>query len=170
LKKLKKGDKSQQKILYDYTSNHLKVIAFKYLIDKNDCEDVLLESYCKAFKYIDSFNCMQDGYNWLCKIVQNVAFDFNKKFKPTDELSEIIPTNNFLFMTDDIAEADAVYREICKLSAYEQQLIFLKFYLNLSFDSVAKEVNSKKSTVHKQVMVIIKKIKKNLQKGMDESL
>lgn len=170
LTKIQKGDKSQQKILYENTCNHLKAVAFKYVFDKNDCEDVLLEAFSKAFKYIDSYNCLQDGYNWLCKIVQNVAYDFNKRLKQTDELSEIIPSNKFLFMTEDMAEQDAVVREIRKLPPYEQRLIFLRFYMNLSFDEVAEEVKGKKSTVYQQIRVIIKKIKKNLQKSMDESL
>ncbi len=66
---IKCGDKTKLKILFSTTYNHLKVIAYKYAINKNDIEDILIESYIKIFKYINSFDMSKDGYNWLCKIV-----------------------------------------------------------------------------------------------------
>lgn len=53
---LKKGSKEKQKELFDYTYNHLKVIALTYAKNKNDYEDILVDAYLKAFKYTDSFD------------------------------------------------------------------------------------------------------------------
>ena len=79
LLEIKNGDISKVAELYEETYNHLIVIALINLNNKNDSEDVLHETYCRVIEYIHSFNALKDGYNWLCRIVQNVARDFNKR-------------------------------------------------------------------------------------------
>ena len=75
--KLKKQDAFEHLIAITY--NHLKVVAFNYLKDKNDVEDVVNETYLRVNSYIDSADLEKDGYNWICKIVQNLCYDFKSK-------------------------------------------------------------------------------------------
>ena len=79
LKKLKSGNNAMMQELYQVTANHLKVIAYQYIFNKNDWEDVLMETYIRVQKYIQTFNDEKDGYNWLCRIVENIAHDMNRK-------------------------------------------------------------------------------------------
>ncbi len=58
---LQMGDKSKQQELYNYTYNNLKVIALKYAVDKNDYEDILVEAYLRAFKYVGTADINRDG-------------------------------------------------------------------------------------------------------------
>jgi len=160
---LQMGDKSRQKELYDYTYNNLKVIALKYAIDKNDYEDILVEAYIRVYKYVGTADLNKDGYNWLCKIVQNVAYDFNKCIKPTVPLDDISFTKIFGDEIDKIISKDEVLKEVCQLSEYDQRLIQLKFYEDMSYAEIAKILNSKKSTVHKQVINILDKIKSKFE-------
>lgn len=152
---LQKGDKSKQQALFDVTYNNLKVIALKYVSDKNDYEDVLLEAYLRAFQYISTFNINYDGYNWLCKIVQNVAYDFNKKFLPTVSLEDISFSKIIGQKINEIEDNDEVLSALCKLSEYEQRLIYLRIYEELSFSQISKIVGAGKSTVHKQYLKAI---------------
>lgn len=160
---LQMGDKSKQKELYDYTYNNLKVIALKYAIDKNDYEDILVEAYIRAFKYVGTADLNKDGYNWLCKIVQNVAYDFNKGIIQTVPLDDISFTNIFGDIIEIVISKDEVLKELCQLSEYEQRLIQLKFYEDMSYAEIAKLLNSKKSTVHKQTLNILDKIKSKFE-------
>ena len=155
---IQRGDKSQEKKLYELTYNYLKIIALKYAFDKNDYEDILIESYLRIFKYIGTADTKKDGYNWLCKIVQNVAYDFNKGYVPNIPLDEISLTAVVGDFRDSIEQKDVVVREICKLSIEKQKLLYLKFYEGLSYSQIAKELKSKKSTVHKQIAAILKEI------------
>ncbi len=157
------GDKIKQQELCDYTYNNLKVIALKYAIDKNDYEDILVEAYMRAFKYIGTADINKDGYNWLCKIVQNVAYDFNKGIIPTVPLDDISFTKIFGDEIEKVVSRDDVLKEVCRLSEYEQRLIHLKFYEDMSYAEMAKILNSKKSTVHKQTLNVIDKIKSKLK-------
>lgn len=155
---LQSGDRSQERKLFNLTYNYLKIIALKYAFDKNDYEDILMEAYTKIFRYIDKADTNKDGYNWLCKIVQNVAYDFNKGVLPTVPLEVASFSSICGDMKDNLEQTDAVLREIFKLPEDKQRLIYLKFYEDLSYSEIAKEVGSKKSTVHKQVTDILKEI------------
>ena len=159
LRNIQRGDKAQEKVLYDFTFNYLKVIARKYASNKNDCEDILAESYLRIFKYINTADASKDGYNWLCKIVQNVAYDFNKKCEPTISLESASFSKDTEIAEDCIYDKDELLTEIRKLPVYEQKLIYMRFYEDRTYSQIAKSLNSKKSTVHKQVLNIIKKIR-----------
>lgn len=143
----------------EYTEK--EIIEFcNYAFDKNDYEDILMEAYIRIFRYIDTADTKQDGYNWMCKIVQNAAYDINKKNLPSISLDEISLTLVVGDFRDRIEQRDEIVREICKLSDYEQRLFYLKFYECKSYSQIAEIVKSKKSTVHKQTTAILKKLDK----------
>ena len=79
------GDRSQLGKVFDVTANHLCAVAYKYLTNKSYCDDVVSDAFCKVLQYISSFNMEQDGYNWLCKIVEKIAYTYNEKEKEKRE-------------------------------------------------------------------------------------
>lgn len=163
LRDLKKGFKQKQKELFDYTYNHLKIIALTYAKNKNDYEDILVDAYLKAFKYVDSFNERKNGYNWLCKIVQNVAYDYNLKYTNEDSLSDItIEPSDFFNFEEKFLDESVLLSEINKLSSSDRELLYLKFWKNLSYREIAKHLNLKKSTVHKKISELITLLKNKL--------
>lgn len=161
LYEIKCGNKSKEKELLNITYNYLKVIALRYAIDKNDWEDILLETYMRAFRYIAKFDLTKDGYNWLCKITQNVAYDFNKKVEPSEPLEDS-KNEEVFFIEDKLVNKNLLTNELSKLPPYEQKIIYLRFWGNLSYSEIAKEVNGKKSTIHKQINSILKKLNKKI--------
>ena len=87
--KIKKGDEESKNVLFEKTYNHLKSIAYPYVCNKADVEDVLIEAYLRIFQYVATFDSNKDGYNWMCKIVQNVARDWDKNFFQNLSLEDI---------------------------------------------------------------------------------
>lgn len=139
---IKKGSKQKEKELFDYTYNHLKVIAPTYARNKNDYEDILVDAYLKAFKYAQSFNEKKNGYNWLCKIVQNVAYDYNLKYVNENSLSDISESYYDCFNFEEkFLDESALLSEIKKLSSSDRQLLYFKFWENLSYCEIAKRLN-----------------------------
>ena len=159
LRDLKNGDVSKQKELFDLTYNFLKIIALIYAVDKNDCEDILIESYYRAFTYIASFDSAKDGYNWLCKIVQNVAYNFNNKTEMCVSLDSIAEVKSFSTLESDIIDAQTLIYEIKQLDKEDQYLLNLKFWENKTYREIAKVVNKKKSTIHKKILELIERLK-----------
>ena len=164
LLRIKKGDEKSKNLLFECTSNHLIVVARKFLDNKNNLEDVVSSAYLRAFDYISSFNPSQDGYNWLCKIVQNLCYDYNKKeqkWVPIDSAFGIAAADDIetqFVQKNMIEEYLSVYSEL------DKRFIYLRFWEDRSFSEIAHLTGSKKSYVHKRVSKILKEILKKAEK------
>ena len=113
LKGIKEGDVSKQQELIESTCNFLKVISYKYLYNKDDVEDVVMEAYMKVYRSIDSCDLSLDGYNWICKIVENTAYDFNAEYAKNHKVEKaLVVTEDFTDIEDAIADKDEVLRII----------------------------------------------------------
>ncbi len=167
LMKIKEGDEQSKNVLFKKTYNHLKVIAYPYVYNKDDIEDVLVEAYLRIFQYINSFDTTKDGYNWICKIVQNVARDFGKDIQgvPLEEAAERPQVIDF---EDMIATADEVQYLLKDSSSRDKQIIYLRFWQDKTMEAIALELNMGKSNVHKRISKILKEIKQKLKNQVDK--
>ena len=158
LSKIKKGDVKFKNVLFEKTYNHLKILARRYVYNKNDVEDVASEVYLRVFEYIDSFDPHKDGYNWMCKILENCAIRWNRKY-PT---YEPIENHEDLAVTMDFGDLIATKAEVvCWMKAYDardQKIIYLRFWENKTYVEIAQALGMKKSNVHKRISKIFKEI------------
>ncbi|MBE7100372.1 MAG: sigma-70 family RNA polymerase sigma factor [Clostridiales bacterium] len=165
---IKAGKEHYKKKLFERTYNHLKIIARCYVQDKNDVEDVLQMTYLRAFKYIEALDSSKDGYNWLCKIVQNEAYTLAKKNPVHFSLDDYSQEANSQDVWNNISDKDELYRYLEGYSALDRQLLYLKFYENYSYFEIAEKMGMKKSNVHRRIAKMLKEILKK-QKSMDEN-
>ena len=165
LKKIKEGDTNLIEELYFLTANHLKIIAYQYLANKDDVEDVMMEICVRVQMYIDSFNPTMDGYNWLCKMAEHVAFDLNKSHKANSYMEKL----EVQFQIDDEMmrhfEKYEILRIMKTMTAEEQQLLYYRHWLEYKICDIADLMGMKKSNVHKKIKQCEKKIKDFLEKG-----
>ena len=162
--KIKKGDQQAFAMLYEATYKHLRLVAYNYLCDKNDVEDVLIEAYFRIYKYIKSANLSKDGFNWMCKIVQNVAFDFNRQREVSVPIS-VMENKKLFYEIEDFALADSAFINLVKeFDTLDQQLMYLRFYEDYTYEEIAKMKNMKKATVYKRIKSLMKKIEKEVKK------
>ena len=68
--------------LYVETYKGASYTAGRYISDINDQEDILQDSYKKAFEHLDSLKDPEKKQSWINVIVANTAMDFLKKNKP----------------------------------------------------------------------------------------
>lgn len=169
LKGIKEGDVSKQQELIESTCNFLKVISYKYLYNKDDVEDVVMEAYMKVYRSIDSCDLSLDGYNWICKIVENTAYDFNAEYAKNHKVEKaLVVTEDFTDIEDAIADKDEVLRIMKVLPLMDQRLLYLKFWRNMSYAEIVEHLSMKKSNVHKRIQKILKEIHKKFGKPVDD--
>jgi RNA polymerase sigma-70 factor (ECF subfamily) len=82
LEKLKAGDREAFARLVDETSGHIYRVALKILGNEQDAEDVLQETYIKAFHSLPSFEGRSGLTTWLYRIAVNEALMMVRKRKP----------------------------------------------------------------------------------------
>lgn len=92
----KKGDESAFRELYETNYERIYRLAFRYVKSQPDAEDILQETFIKAFKAIPKFNFdISTNFSaWIYQICVNCSFDYHRKRKKrksdqTASLSEI---------------------------------------------------------------------------------
>ena len=165
LHKLQKGDKTQFDVLYDKTANHLRAVANKYAYSADDVDDILEDAYIRAYKSIATFDPRQDGYNWLCKIVQNVAYTYNEELIKNQ--TRQIPLDYAQPLAHDRLY-DSVLTRVDLMRAMENEdetakkILYLRFFENATEAEIAQAVELSTSGVHKKIQKILEKIEKFL--------
>lgn len=82
LEALKAGDRQAFARLVDETSGHIYRVALRILGDEQDAEDVLQETYIKAFRALPDFEGRSSLSTWLYRIAVNEALMLVRKRKP----------------------------------------------------------------------------------------
>jgi len=89
VERCKANDRKAQIKLYRQYCNGMYGVAMRFLKNPDDAEDVLQESFIKAFERIDQFKGEVTFGAWLKRIVVNGSIDFLKsKHQRTVELNE----------------------------------------------------------------------------------
>ncbi len=170
LLQLQRGDKKKFDVLYNVTANHLGVVAKRYVYNEADVDDVLIDAYMRIYNSISAFDAHKDGYNWMCKIVQNAAFTANAALRKKQAHETFLAdTANVLY--DDDQRLDAVLQGMCFSQAMretdktDKQIFYLRFYENASEREIAQQVDMSAANVHKRLKKIEKVIKIFWQNG-----
>jgi RNA polymerase sigma-70 factor (ECF subfamily) len=91
---LKTGDRAAFTRLVDETSGHIYRVALQILGDDQDAEDILQETYIKAFRALPNFEGRSSITTWLYRIAVNEALMLVRKRKPqTISVNENPPFN-----------------------------------------------------------------------------
>lgn len=163
---LKKGyDEEQFENLYDVTAGHLLIIARIYLTNKSLAEDVVIECFSRLLQYIDSFDSSQDGYNWMCKIVQNVAYTTNSNERRI-ALAEQLYVGELKIddITIDLSHLE-YWSDTYGLDEREKELLYRRFYLDETVETIAREFGVSKPAISMRIKNICKKLNKKMKKG-----
>ncbi|MDC6384502.1 sigma-70 family RNA polymerase sigma factor [Flagellimonas taeanensis] len=97
VEKCKANDRQAQLKLYRQYCDGMFGVAMRFLKNPDDAEDVLQESFIKAFQRIHQFKGEVTFGAWLKRIVVNGSIDFLKsKHQRTEELDE-----NYLHVAEE---------------------------------------------------------------------
>ena len=94
------AEQNQVAYIVLYTRYHVGVKSHisRYVVQKEDIEDICLESFQKAFSQIGSYNPEYKFSTWLYRIARNTAFDHLSRH---DREKNNMPTTS---LNDDITE------------------------------------------------------------------
>ena len=86
-----KNDRKSQKVIFDFFAPKMLAISKSYVGNVQDAEDVIIESFYKAFMKINECKKAESFQYWLRKIVVNDSIAFirrNSKLLYVDEFNE----------------------------------------------------------------------------------
>jgi RNA polymerase sigma-70 factor (ECF subfamily) len=94
VKALQSGDRSEFARFVDAYSPQIYRLALKMLGQPQDAEDVLQNTFIKAFQHIPNFEGRSSISTWLYRIAANEALMMIRKRRPETALMDLIPENN----------------------------------------------------------------------------
>lgn len=158
--RIKQGEKSLYEPLFQLTALHLRKVAKLYLQNKDLAEDVVADAFVKIFKYIDSFDCEQNGYNWMCKIAQNIAITYNVSESKTARLEQKFAKENAELIRDNFNEIE-FYEQISMLDEMDKEIMIARFYFGQSLSDIGKRYHLSKVAIFHRIKKICKIIENN---------
>ena len=166
-------------VLYTRYNIGVKSHISRYVTQKEDIEDICLESFQKAFSQIGSYNPEYKFSTWLYRIARNTAFDHlskhdrEKSNMPTTSISEDLTELKELPATMHNPEEDIINQQeydkwltnIEKLKDDYRIVARLNLIDNLGYKEVAEALDIPINTVKTR----IRRAKAMLLKMMDYS-
>src|SRR5450432_2094193 len=89
----KHGSAAAQKYLFDKLSDRMILLCRRYVKNKEDAEEILLDGFYKFFKNLPSFNYQGEAavYAWLKRIMINECLMFLRKKNVFTIITEMVP-------------------------------------------------------------------------------
>ena len=86
LQALKSGDRAEFNRLVETYSAPIYRLALKILGDQQDAEDVLQETFIKAYRHLKEFEGRSSFSTWLYRIASNEALMLLRRRRPRSDL------------------------------------------------------------------------------------
>ncbi len=139
-------------------------MILKMVNNPSDAEDLTIEAFGKAFRFIDSFTPEFAFSTWLFRIATNNCIDFIRKKQlspsPIDQIHEDID-NMTVNIQSDLPDPEerlindqkiAVLREIVgQMKPRYRRLIELRYFKEYSYEEIASEMKLPIGTVKAQL-------------------
>ena len=144
----KKGDQSAFTYLLDHYWNEVYGFMLKRTENETDTEDIVIETFAKAFDKIQTYNPEFQFNTWLIAIAKNVHIDMLRKrksslsvdFSNEDDyraynLADTTPTAEDKIITEQ--NLSRLLQCIKELKPHYQEVIQLRYFQELSYQEIA---------------------------------
>lgn len=160
------GDQKAFAELLEQYREPIHFLLLKMVSNREDAEDLTIETFAKAFKNLPNFRPDYAFSTWLFRIATNAGIDFLRKKKlktlsidttfSNDDGDDVKiniksgdPTPEQELMTEEKAELLRMF--IDKLKPRYRILIELRYYKQLSYEEIAEELDMPLGTVKAQL-------------------
>lgn len=138
---VKSGDRKAFSILVRRHQKSLLRVCLRFVKDLETAEDVVQESFIKAFERLHSFEARSAFKSWLFQIAINTA-----KNKLRDRRSDMVDIENVPLAVNPMAEmrlvagsvSDIIAMHVEKLPIKQRTALMLRVYEDLSFKEIAE--------------------------------
>ena len=160
LRKAQKGDDEAYVALFTPYEADLYRFIYTQCGNVEDTLDVLQEVAYRSFKYIHTVKEPTFFKTWLFRIAINASNDSFKKRKNFDLLNDTYAEESFQQLSDLKFTLEAV---MTYLTPIEKQVVYLKYYEELTFQEISDILQVKLGTVKSILYRALSKLKQALQ-------
>lgn len=183
VERTRSGDRDAYRQLVEKYQQRAFAIAFEMLRNREDAEDVVQESFVKAYLSLADYRGDASFYTWLYRIVYNMTIDFKRKIArrggPALEFDEVKSVEQGEGLLQELHRRDgpeemAVRKEqaqhiqkvLSEISDEHRTVVVLREIDGMNYDQIAKVLGISKGTV----MSRLHYARKRLQQGLKNLL
>lgn len=155
------AEQTAERLLKEYGNPVLR-LAYSYLHNMQDAEDILQETLIRYLQSVPVFENSEHEKAWLLRVAVNLSknrIDYNR-LRETDELDEKLQQEE----REDLA---FVWEAVRELPEHYREVIHLYYYEGYSTKEIAKILQSRESTVRSNLKRGREKLKAVLKEAYD---
>ncbi len=148
--------------LLDTYGNAVLRMAYSYLHNMSDAEDILQETLIKYMRVQPKLDSSEHEKAWLLRVASNLSknrLDYNR-LRETDELEETL-------IDQEREDLSFVWEAVKKLPDATREVIHLFYYEGYPTAQIAQILNRKESTVRSDLLRGRKRMKNILKEDYD---
>ncbi|SFZ93827.1 RNA polymerase sigma-70 factor, ECF subfamily [Flaviramulus basaltis] len=157
IKRAKLNDQKAFNYLLDTFWDNVFGFQLKRTQNENDAEDITIQTFSKAFDKIETYDDAYKFKTWLITISKNIHIDLLRKEK--NSISQVILNNDkeaFQILDESPSPEDELIteqhlakllRDIKKLKPHYQEVINLRYFQELSYKEISKELKEPMNNV-----------------------
>ncbi|GHA46486.1 DNA-directed RNA polymerase sigma-70 factor [Salinimicrobium marinum] len=158
IEKARQGNQIAFNFLLDKFWNDVYGFQLKRTQNEYDAEDITIQTFSRAFDKIDTFDPSYSFKTWLITISKNIHVDLIRKknssirAQTTDEEDEKVyriaddapSIEDTLITEQNLAQ---LLRDIKKLKPHYQEVINLRYFQEMSYKEISKNLNEPMSNI-----------------------
>lgn len=158
-----------ESLINDYAED-VKKIAFLYVNDVMESEDILQEVFIACYQNLHKFRKKSSYKTWLIRITINKCKDHNKRWSVRNLFykASIDPQGNFHSAEESLLtkeNADETMSRLSQLSSKYKEVLILYYYQELTMEEIGKVLSISRNTVKSRLLRAKKKLKEKLEGG-----
>lgn len=158
----RQGDQRAFSMLMDKYKESLQYMILKIVKSPQDAEDLMIESFAKAFDNLEKYTPQYAFSTWLYKIASNTSIDFLRK-KSIQQVSidadDVFIADSLLYSSDETPEKRLIRSQriallqdtVKKLDPAFMLVIELRYFKEKSYEEISIELNIPIGTVKVQL-------------------
>lgn len=155
------GDKHAFTELYSQTSSAVYGFALSILKNKHDAEDVMHDTYIRAYTAAVTYRPMGKPLSWILTIVRNLCFSRIRAGNVCEDISEY--ENLAGIDAEDSIDKIVLEQAMQVLDLDERQIVVLHALTGLRHREIAEIIDAPVGTVLSKYNRALKKMRKELE-------
>lgn len=166
------NDDAWVKLVSDHQQSVFR-LAYLFLGDADDAEDISQETFIRAYRSLNRFDASRPLRPWLLRITTNLCHNWRRSLgRYLAVLQRNLRNQPELLVTTTLAEtnlgAQDLWRKVNSLSAQDQQIIFLRYFLDCSEAETSTVLGIARGTAKSRTHRALGRLKKLLLNDQPE--
>lgn len=167
-----RGERTGLEYLVHTYKDMAYTVAMRILLNREDAEEVVQDSFMKAFTSLHTFRRASKFSTWLFRIVYNTSLSRLKRDRiSTIQLGEELDLESESFIVNDLSEWEQLKQEerkryidlaLLRLSAEDRTIVTLHYIAEKSIAEICEIVGKEKSAVKMQLLRARKQLEHSL--------